>query len=122
MMTKIHSSILSQYLSYHVSIQWIKSLLIFYNFRSYNLYENPYFLWIQLIDSTPKRWKFIIKENYEKATNLVIHDHHLIKGSKVLTLDELTSIEIYSVLISKVQNKDSSNIHFEICLMTIILT
>ena len=30
-----------------------------------------------------------------------------------MTLDELTSTEIYSILISKVQNKPSSNIYFE---------
>ena len=44
---------------------------------------------------------------------MIIHDHHLIKGSRVLTLDKLTSSEIYSILILKVQNKPSSNIYFE---------
>ena len=29
------------------------------------------------------------------------------------TLDKLTSTEIYSILISKIQNKPSSNIYFE---------
>ena len=67
---------------------------------------------VQLVDSIPERWKFIIKENYENATNLIIHDHRLIKGSRVITLDKLTPIEIYSILISKVQNKPSSNIYF----------
>ena len=40
------------------------------------------------------------------------HDHHLIKGSRVITLDKLTSTEIYYILILKVQNKPSSNIYF----------
>ena len=62
------------------------------------------------------------QKNYENATTLVIPDHHLVKGSKATTSDKLTSIEIYSVLTSKVQNKHSSNINFGICLMTIILT
>ena len=66
-----------------------------------------------MIDSIPERWKFIIKENYENATNLIIHDHRLIKGSRVITLNILTSTEIYSIFISKVQNKPSSNIYFE---------
>ena len=79
--------------------------------REHDLHENSYFKWLQLVDSTPERWKFIIKENYENATNLIIHDHHLLKGSRVMTLDELTSTEIYSILISKVQNKPSSNIY-----------
>ena len=55
------------------------------------------------MDSIPERWKYIIKENYENATNMILHDHHLIKGSRVITLDKLPSPKIYSVLISKVQ-------------------
>ena len=55
----------------------------------------------------------MIKENYENATNLIIHDHHLVKGSRVITIDKLTSTEIYSILISRAQNKPSSNIHFD---------
>ena len=66
-----------------------------------------------LIDSIPEKWKFIIKENFENAANLVIHDHHLVKGSRVITLDKLTSTEIYFILISKAQNKPSSNIYFK---------
>ena len=80
--------------------------------REYNLHESSYFKWLQLVDSIPERWKFVIKENYENATNLIIHDHHLIKGSRVLTLDKLKSSETYSILILKVQNKPSSNIYF----------
>ena len=44
--------------------------------------------WLQLKDSTPEQWKFIIKENYENATDFIIHSHHLIKNSKVITLDK----------------------------------
>ena len=67
--------------------------------REHNLHESFYFQWLQLIDSIPQRWKIIIKENYENAINLIIHDHHLVKGSRVITLDKLTSTEIYSILI-----------------------
>ena len=44
--------------------------------REYNLRESSYFKWLQLVDSIPERWKFIIRENYENATNLIIQDHH----------------------------------------------
>ena len=37
----------------------------------------------------------------------------MLQGSRVITLDKLTSIEIYSILISRAQNKPSSNIYFE---------
>ena len=43
----------------------------------------------------------------------MIHDHHLVKGSRVIILDTLTSTEIYSILISKAQNKPFSYIYFE---------
>ena len=66
-----------------------------------------------MIDPIPQRWKIIIKQNYENATNVVIHDHHLVKGSRVVTLDKLTSTEIYSILISRAQNTPSSNTYFE---------
>ena len=46
------------------------------------------------INYIPKRRKFIIKENYKNATNFIIHDHHLVKGSRNITLDTLTSTEI----------------------------
>ena len=78
--------------------------------REHNLHESFYFQWLQLIDSIPQRWKITIKENYENATNLTTDDHHLVKGSRIITLDKLTSTEIYSMLISRAQNKPSSNI------------
>ena len=81
--------------------------------REHNPHESFYFQWLQLIDSIPQRWKIIIKGNYENATNLIIHDHHLVKGSRVITIDKLTLTEIYSILISRAQNKPSSNIYFE---------
>ena len=58
--------------------------------REYNLHESSYFS-----ISIPERWKFIIEENFENATNLIINDYHLVKGSRVITLDRLTSTEIY---------------------------
>ena len=55
----------------------------------------------------------MIKENNEIGVNLITHDHHLIKGSRVIALDKLTLTKIYSILILKVQNKPLSNIYFE---------
>ena len=72
--------------------------------REYDLHQNSYFQWVQLIDSIPEKWKFIIKKSNEIAANPITYDHHLIKGSRVITLDKLTSTEIYSLLILKVQN------------------
>ena len=103
--------------------RWVKSLFIFLTFseccvsqllvKTFNLHENSYLKWLQLVDSIPERWKFIIRENCENASNLIIDDHHLIEGSRVITLDKLTSTEIYSILISKVRSKHSCNIYFK---------
>ena len=88
--------------------------------REYNLHQNSYFHWVQLINSIPEKWKFIIKKNNEVATNLITHDHHLIKGSRVITLDKLISTEIYSIITLKVQFLLISIL--KICLITTILT
>ena len=45
------------------------------------------------------------QRNYENANNFIICNHHLIKGLRVNRK--------YSILISKVQNKASSNIYFK---------
>ena len=37
----------------------------------------------------------------------------MIKGSRILTLDKISSTEIYAILISIVQNKPYSNFYFE---------
>ena len=60
-----------------------------------------------------RKMEIYYQKNNEIAANLITHDHHLIKGSKIMTLYELTSTELYSILILKVQNKHSSNIYFE---------
>ena len=79
--------------------------------REYNPHHNSYFQWVQLIGSILGKWKFIIKNNV--AANLITHGHHLNKGSRFITSDELRPIEIYSTLILKVQNKLSSDIYFK---------
>ena len=79
----------------------------------HKLHKNSYFQWLQPISAIPEGRKFMVKENHESKTNLIIHDHHVIKDSTVLTLDKLTSTGIYAISISKVQNKRSANFYFK---------
>ena len=51
--------------------------------REYNLHQSSYFQWVQLIDSIPGKWKSIIEEKTMKF--MITYDHHLIKGSRVIT-------------------------------------
>ena len=83
----------------------------------HELHENSYFQWLQLISAIPEGWKFIIKETHESTTNLIIHDHHVIKGSTILTLDKLSSNKIYAIFKINLLTFIS-----KICLMTMILT
>ena len=78
----------------------------------HKIYAHFYFQWLQLIMAIPEGWKFMIKKTHKTTTNLIIYDHCVIKGSRVLTVDKLTSTEIYSISISKVQNK-LSNFYFK---------
>ena len=135
---EIPCCILSQYLWYNENIQVDKNSIYLVRFSEKNinyvsqlfrpddsikkwhelktehkLHENSYFQWLQLISAIPEGWKFIIKQTHESTTNLIIHDHHVIKERRILTLDKLSSTEIYAILISKVQNKPSSNFYFE---------
>ena len=68
---------------------------------------------MQLINSIPEKWKLTIKQSSSDAKNLIIHGHHLIKGSRILILEKLTSKELYQILISSRTNKVTSVTYFE---------
>ena len=145
---EIPSCILSQYLWYNENIQVDKNSIYLVRFSEKNinyasqlfrpdgsikkwhepktehkLHENSYCQWLQLISAIPKGWKFRIKETHESTTNLIIHDHHVIKGSRILTLDKLSCTEIYAILISIFQNTNILLTFIsKVCLMAMILT
>ena len=125
-MTEILSCILSQYLQYNANIHIDKTSIHFSRFsekninyvsqrftnngsikkwhkfkRECNLYQNSYFQWVQLMDSIQKNGNLSLKRKNEVAANLITNDHPLIKGSRVITLNKLTSIVIYSILTLK---------------------
>ena len=79
----------------------------------YNLTNESYFQWLQLKHAILHKWKTIIKQNPDNVSNLLIQDHHLIKGARILTLKKLFSKELYSILIIKFTNKPSSNVFFD---------
>ena len=61
----------------------------------------------------PPRWKKIIFDYSDITKNDLCQNHHLIKGARILPLDKLSSKKIYSILISNIVNKPTSNIYFE---------
>ena len=66
-----------------------------------------------LINSVPEKWKLTIKQRISDAKNLIIHGHHLMKGSKILILEKLTSKELYQILTSSSTNKVTSVEYFQ---------
>ena len=59
-------------------------------------------------------WKDKIIQNLSKnESNLLLLNHHLIKNARILTLDKLTSKEIYLVSISSPTNRHTSQNYFE---------
>ena len=108
-MAEIPFCILSQYLWYNKSIQMNNASVYFLKFsernidyvlqlfsdngsikqrheckKEYNLHQSFFYQWLQLIGSIPQGLKIIIKENNENATSLIIHEHHLVKGCRVI--------------------------------------
>ena len=62
----------------------------------------------------PQIWKNKIKQNLTKnERNILVLNHHLIKNARILTLDKLMAKEIYSILISSLKNKPTSQSYFE---------
>ena len=81
--------------------------------QEYHLNNNNCFQWLQLINSIPEKWKLTIKQSSNDAKNLFIQGHHLVKGSRILILEKLTSKELYQILISSRTNKVTSVTFFE---------
>ena len=79
----------------------------------YELTNNMFFQWAQLKHAIPPRWKKIIFDYNDINENDLCQNHHVIKGARILPLDKLSSKEIYSILISNIVNKPTSNIYFE---------
>ena len=69
---------------------------------------------MQLIHAIPLIWKQKINDTKKKnvQNKYVVHDHHLIKNTRVTVLDKLTASEIYSVLILSSCNTPTSQKYF----------
>ena len=71
--------------------------------HEYDLQNNLYFQWMQLVNAIPSNWKNIIKQNNDINT-FTTTQHHFIRNSRVLTVQKATSKELYWILITTVKN------------------
>ena len=58
----------------------------------YTLQNKDQFCWLQLINAIPEMWKKCIKQTSENTSFLVVKDHHLFRGSRIIILEKLNSI------------------------------
>ena len=72
-----------------------------------------FFQWAQLKHAAPPSWKKITFDYRDINESDLCLNRHVIKGTRILPLDKLSSKEIYSILISNIVNKPTSNIYFE---------
>ena len=81
--------------------------------NEYHLDKKLFFQWMQLIHAIPLIWKQKIndsKKNVER--NYVVQNHDLIKSTKVIALEKLTTRETYSVLLLSSDNTPTSQKYF----------
>ena len=72
-----------------------------------------FFQWAKLKHAVPLRWEKIIFDYKDINENDLCQNYHVIKAARILPLVKLSPKEIYSILISNILNKPTSNIYFE---------
>ena len=80
--------------------------------HEYDLQNNFYFQWMQLISATPSNWKNIIKQNSD-INLFTTTQHDFFRNSRVLTIQKVTSKELYWILITTIEHKPTSQKYFE---------
>ena len=80
--------------------------------HEFNLNSNLYFKWMQLIHSIPQKLKNTIRNN-RISENLLFLNHHLIKCNILLSLEKLTSKELYLIQLTHDFCKPTLHIYFE---------
>ena len=80
--------------------------------HKYYLKNNLYFQWMQLISATPSNCKNIIKQN-NNINTFTTTQHHFIRNSRVLTVQIVTSKELYWILITTIEHRATSQKYFE---------
>ena len=58
-------------------------------------------------------WKKCIKQTSENTSLLVVKDHHLLRGLRIIILEKLSSKELYSLLISAINHQPTSQKYFD---------
>ena len=79
----------------------------------YALQNKGHYRWLQLINAIPEMWKKCIKQTSENTSLLVVKDHHLLRGLRIIILEKLSFKELYSLLISAIDHQPTLQKHFD---------
>ena len=80
--------------------------------HEFNLNNNLYYRWVQLIHSIPEKWKNTIKNN-RISVNLPFLKYHLIKSNILLSLENVNSKELYLIQLICDFCKPTLQVYFE---------
>ena len=82
--------------------------------NEFDLSNDMYFQWMQIINAIPKQWKEkLLEQTSGNPNNIVFKEHHIIKNSRIVSLNKLISKEIYNYLITEKFDKPTSHKYFE---------
>ena len=90
----------------------VKTLNIFKT--EFALQNKDQFCWIQLVNAIPEIWKKCNKQTSKNTGLLVVKDHHLLRGSRVIILEKLSSKKLYSLLISAIDDQPTSQKYYNL--------
>ena len=85
--------------------EWIKLK------QKFNMNNDLYFNWVQLIHSIPQKWKNIIKNN--RISENFFLNHYLIKCNVLLILEKLNLKELNLIQLTRDFWKPTSQIYFQ---------
>ena len=71
------------------------------------------FCWLQLVNAIPEMPKKCIKQTSENTSLLVVKDHHLLRDSRIIILEKLSSKELYSLIIFAINHQPTSQKYFD---------
>ena len=80
--------------------------------HEYDLQNNLYFQWMQLISAIPSNWKNIIKQN-NGINTFTTTQHHFIRNSRVLTVQKASLKELYWIPIATVKHNPTLQKYLE---------
>ena len=76
----------------------------------YNLPNSLHFRYVQLVDAIPASWKFEISQNRDAfiEANNTNRTQHMLFLTRQLPLENITSKQIYIMLLKKIKTKPTS--------------